>query len=268
MVADVRANVEHLIDLRPVVEDHLEANPELLNRIFQECGAAEFRFLVRSGWYFGALFGVIQAGVWCLFPNPWVLPIGGLLVGYATNWIALNLIFRPLEPHRLAGFTIQGLFLKRQAEVSQAFCRIVVEEVVTLPRLVQSLMSGDRADRSRAIVRLHVKPIVDDVVGRMGFVARLAVQAALGPANFASIKNSVADMAEREAPTPFEDERFARERGERVRLVITRRMERLPPVEFQNLLRPCFQEDELKLILVGAVLGGLAGLGQLLFVFG
>jgi hypothetical protein len=45
-------------------------------------------------------------------------------------------------------------------------------------------------------------------------------------------------------------------------------MESLPPEDFQDLLRPCFQEDEMKLILTGAVLGFLAGIAQLVFVFG
>ena len=44
-------------------------------------------------------------------------------------------------------------------------------------------------------------------------------------------------------------------------------MERLSPEQFQDLLRPCFQEDEMKLILAGAVLGLLAGVAQIVFVF-
>ena len=53
-----------------------------------------------------------------------------------------------------------------------------------------------------------------------------------------------------------------------VERLLRERMEELPSEDFQNLLRPCFQEDELKLILVGAVLGGLAGTAQLFLVFG
>lgn len=268
LVADVRANVDHLLDLKPVVEDHLERNPVLLNRIFQECGQREFQFLVVSGWYFGAAFGAIQALVWSLFPVWWVLPVGGLVVGYATNWIALNLIFRPLHPVSIAGFRIQGLFLKRQKEVSASFCRIVVQEVVTLQRLIEALLDGAHRERSRALLRRNIKPIVDDVAGRMGLVTKLAIQAAFGPASFAQIKDSVAAKAEAEAPLPFEDPAFSRERGSRVQALIQSRMELLPPEDFQDLLRPCFQEDELTLILVGAVLGGLAGLAQLWFVFG
>ena len=35
-----------------------------------------------------------------------------------------------------------------------------------------------------------------------------------------------------------------------------------------DLLRPCFKEDEMKLILVGAALGCMAGFAQLFLVFG
>lgn len=39
-------------------------------------------------------------------------------------------------------------------------------------------------------------------------------------------------------------------------------MNMLSPAEFQQVLRPIFQEDEFTLILAGGILGGLAGLLQ------
>jgi hypothetical protein len=50
--------------------------------------------------------------------------------------------------------------------------------------------------------------------------------------------------------------------------VFRTKMQALSPPEFVGFLRPVFQEDELKLIMVGAVLGMAAGIGQLYFVFG
>jgi hypothetical protein len=41
----------------------------------------------------------------------------------------------------------------------------------------------------------------------------------------------------------------------------------LTPAEFQNLLRPAFQEDEWILIVLGGVTGALAGWLQLIFGF-
>ena len=45
------------------------------------------------------------------------------------------------------------------------------------------------------------------------------------------------------------------------------RLAALPPKEFEGLLRPAFQQDEWILITVGAALGFLAGLAQLVFMF-
>lgn len=44
------------------------------------------------------------------------------------------------------------------------------------------------------------------------------------------------------------------------------RMKALPPEEFESILRSAFQEDELLLILIGAVLGALVGLGQAFYM--
>ena len=67
---------------------------------------------------------------------------------------------------------------------------------------------------------------------------------------------------------PFDHWPFNRDRARRAEELLRERMESLPPQEFQDLLRPCFQEDEMKLILTGAVLGFAAGFAQLVFVFG
>ena len=67
---------------------------------------------------------------------------------------------------------------------------------------------------------------------------------------------------------PFEDPVFNRERGAIVEKVISERMQALSSEEFQDLLRPAFQEDEWILIIVGGVLGAMAGMFQLLVVFG
>ena len=47
---------------------------------------------------------------------------------------------------------------------------------------------------------------------------------------------------------------------------LNEKMSNLSSAEFEGFLHPVFQEDELKLILVGAVLGMFAGFLQMLFL--
>ena len=86
---------------------------------------------MRSGLGFGFLFGVGQAAVWLYHPYRILLPLAGSVVGYATNWVAIKLVFEPVEPVDVLGMEVQGLFEKRQPEVSDAFAAFLRARVLT-----------------------------------------------------------------------------------------------------------------------------------------
>lgn len=264
LVDDIAENVEDLLDIKGMVIEKLSSDKKLLNRIFLECGDAEFRFIVNSGLYFGFLFGLVQMAVWYNYQNWWVLPLFGLLVGWATNWIALNVIFRPLHPKKIGPFSIHGLFLKRQPEVAASFCHIITHEILTVGNIIGAILKGPKGDRARNMVKKHIKPIVDETAG----VGKAFTQMAIGPTGFATLKGKVGEKAIELSQTSFNNPVFEADRARAVESIMVERMVALSSEEFQDLLRPCFQEDEFKLIMVGASLGLLAGIGQLVFVFG
>ena len=107
-------NIDQLLDIKLMVIRHLEAHPELANRIFLEMGEKELRFIINFGFFFGFVLGIPTIVLVELFRYWWVLPIAGTLVGYATNWLAIWMIFEPVEPRKVGRFTLHGLFLRRQ----------------------------------------------------------------------------------------------------------------------------------------------------------
>jgi uncharacterized membrane protein YheB (UPF0754 family) len=263
-LTDVGARLEQLLDFRWMVVHRLVEDRALLNRLFLESGAAEFRFLIDSGYYFGFLFGLVQLGTWLVWPGDWQLPAYGLAVGWATNWVALNLVFRPLHPHRIGPWTVQGLFLKRQKEVAAVWCRIVTREILTVRRFMASMIHGPHAELTRQTLLAHLGPVVEEAVAAAGPLARAAIE----PGDLAKITRSFERKALEVSADPLEDERFNEERAAVVERMLRERMEEMPAEQFQDLLRPCFKEDEWILIALGAALGALAGVGQILFVFG
>ncbi len=264
LVQEINNQVDSLFDIKEMVKEQLRENKELLNRLFQECGDKEFRFIINSGLWLGFIFGLIQTALWWFLPIDWVLPVCGLIVGLGTNWVALNVIFRPLNPVKVGPFRLQGLFLRRQKEVAGVFCNIVTHEVLTVSNIVEAMLNGPEGDRTRALIQKHVKPVVDEVAG----IGRPLTQLVMGPKGFAELKQRVGEKAVAISHHTFNDKMFNDDRAEAVERIMRERMEALAPVEFQNLLRPCFQEDELKLILIGGGLGFLAGLAQLILIFG
>ncbi|WP_404364638.1 DUF445 domain-containing protein [Marinobacter sp.] len=264
LVDDLAENIEGLLDIKGMVIERLASDKHLLNRIFLECGEAEFRFIINSGFYFGFLFGLVQMAVWYFYQEWWVLPVFGLLVGWATNWIALNVIFRPLHPKKIGPFQIQGLFLRRQAQVAESFCHIVTHEILTVGNIINAILTGPNGERARNMVKKHIKPLVDETAG----MGKALTQVAFGPTGFASLKHKVGERAIEISQTSFSNPVFEKDRAEAVKSIMVERMTALSSDEFQDLLRPCFQEDEIKLIMVGAALGFAAGVAQFVFVFG
>ncbi|MBA3979391.1 MAG: hypothetical protein C0462_02200 [Alcanivorax sp.] len=262
VVDDISKNVEDLVDLKHMISSQMREDKALMVKMFREVGDPEFRFVINSGIYFGFLFGLLQVPIFIYFPGNWVMPFFGFLVGVATNWLALNVIFRPLNPVRVGPFRIQGLFLKRQRDVAESFARLTTTEVVTLRNIMYQVVNGPRADRTKALIKRHMRPLLE------GGVVRTAAQLTVGPGGYADLKKAVEEKAVDLAVLPFEDPQFNRERGAIVERIMRERMEELSSEEFQALLRPAFQEDEWILIMVGGVLGMMAGFIQLFVVFG
>ncbi len=263
LLLDISEKIEDLVDLKELIINKLVKHPELLNKLFMESGQKEFKFLVNSGFIFGTLFGLIQLAVWKIYPKPWILPLFGALVGYITNYIAINLIFRPLYPVKLGPFTIQGLFLKRQNEVAKVWSKIVTREIFTIKLLVEGMIKGSKSKKTRQLIKKHLRPLVDKAVGTIRPLAQLTV----GIENYSKIKDKVAEIAVDVSIEPFDDPVFIEDRAKVMERFLTHRMTQLPPEEFQGLLRPCFKEDEFKVILLGGILGFLAGIAQWVWVF-
>ena len=73
--------------------------------------------------------------------------LGGAVVGYITNWIALKWIFEPLNPTRLGPFILQGMFLKRQKEVSIDFCEYLCKHIITSQQVWKNIFIDGRPQK-------------------------------------------------------------------------------------------------------------------------
>lgn len=264
MMNEIGENINHVLNLKHTVILQLQKEKRIVNRIFLECGSKEFAFIIKSGFYFGFLFGLIQMLVWYFYPAWWILPFFGILVGFATNWIALRIIFQPLNPKKIGPFILHGLFLKRQSEVADIWCEIVTEEIITIRNIINDMLTGPHSEYTQRIIRKHIRSVVDEAVG----ITKPLIQFTVGVKEFMNIKETATEKAIFATTTAFDDPVFNKDRAKVVKAMIQNRMEALSSEEFQYLLRPAFQEDELKLVILGAVLGFGAGIAQLFFIFG
>jgi uncharacterized membrane protein YheB (UPF0754 family) len=261
LVKDLGENIESLMDLKHMIVNHMEKDRALVVRAFLEVGDKEIAFVVNSSFWLGLTFGVVQMVLWLFFPVRWCLPLYGMGLGYLTNWVAINMVFRPLNPIYIGPWKLQGVFLKRQAEVSEKFSHLATLEMMSLKHIMTEVMTGKHADRTRALIKRHIGPLLE------GGVIRTAMQLTVGPAAYAALKMTITDKAMIMSLQPMEDPAFNRDRAGVIEKIFSDRMKLMTSQEFQDLLRPAFEEDEWIVIVMGAVMGFVAGWIQLIVGF-
>ena len=262
MMEDMKAHITELFDLKTMVINEMVNNKKLTVEIFLRCGKEEFKFIERSGFYFGFLFGVIQMFIWHFFPFWWILPLGGLLIGYLTNQLALKLIFEPKQAKTFGPWTVQGLFQKRQQEVSAEYAKIVTKKILTVQNIFESILRGPASDQLIDMTQKHIRESVDKITG----FSKTFIQLSQGTQKYERIKDIACDRFVAELPKSITAIFDYAEEALDIENTLRTKMSELPPEEFEGLLRPVFQEDEWKLILTGAILGAIAGFLQLIFL--
>ncbi|CAM9585691.1 unnamed protein product [Scytosiphon promiscuus] len=249
---DMQKQVTQVLDLKQMVVGEMLRDRSLMVSLFQRCGKAEFKFLVNSGFGFGFLLGVVQMFVWLVYDKPWTLPAGGAVVGYITNWLAIKLIFEPVNPVKLGPFVLQGLFLKRQDEVAVDFAEFFSSKVLTSNKLWKAMIDGSRAEAFQELVAARVEPFVSRASAVAGAnldglaVKGLALRAASKLGDHVHVLHD------------YTDKTLA------LRETMTVQMQKMSTRTFEGVLHPVFQEEEATLIVAGAILGAAAGFLQML----
>jgi uncharacterized membrane protein YheB (UPF0754 family) len=250
------------IDIDAIVRESMKDDRALLGRVLVDIAGPEFKFIERSGLWFGFLFGVIQMIVWIVYPAGWVLPAAGFFVGYITNWLALHLIFEPREPKQIGPFRIQGVFIKRQREVAASFADVIAGRVLTADNMMQHLSEGSNRQRVLDILESQVEESMQ-VYERDAMVGMLVSKDKLQEAK-ADLLDRVrnADMSDSRQIKTFADQ------SHHIRAQLEENLGALDADEFSGILRPVFQKDEWKLILAGGVIGTGIGALQVVLLFG
>ena len=285
LVTELTMNVESLVDMRDMVVSQMEGDRRLMVRMFLKVGQKEINFIWHISALIGMFFGLFQMIVWFVVPWHWTVPFWAAIWGFLTNWIAIWMVFNPVEPHyikypqffkrtadhrfpwikpvipRIGTYNIQGAFMKRQEEVSDVFASVVTEDLITLKSIMTEMMYGGKKDKTRRIVKRHINEIMETPL------VRTSLQLSLGPKEYAKLKTDLIDRSIEITMVPVSDPAFNASRAQKIYQMFRDRIRDLTPNEFQNLLRPAFQEDEWILIVLGGVTGFVAGLIHLFVAF-
>ena len=255
MFEQFRGQIDQVFDIKHMVVTNLVRDKATLNSIFQDIGRPAFGFLIRSGLWFGFLIGLIQMVVFGFTAWHLVLPLFGLLTGGLTDYVALQMIFRPIEKKTIfPGIKWQGVFQARREDVIRGYSALLAKEIFTPKAIMESLLTGPMSDKFYDIIETEITRTIDEQMGFAGKVIDV-----VGGTQYQSMKKTLtASIIERIPETSAHIERYTEERLDLENTMIEK-MAELTPLEYENLLRPAFKDDEWIIVVLGASLGFLFG---------
>ncbi|PID37578.1 MAG: hypothetical protein CR966_01235 [Pseudomonadales bacterium] len=298
LVVDLTTHVEELVDMRQMIVNKMENDRKLMVNMFIKVGQKELDFIWHISAVIGLFFGIVQMFLYWAVPVHETVPIFAMIWGFITNWIAIWMVFNPIYPHHfsflklfrlkiisipvgkligtrfnlpfllvipviphIARYNWQGGFMKRQEEVSEVFAGIVVRDLVTIEVIMNEMMYGNKALKTRELMKSHLYEMLESPI------VNTTLKVGLGRREFGQLKNTILDKSIDATMTPIRDPELNSSRANKIFGMFRDRIRALSPKEFQNLLRPAFQEDETTLIILGGLTGFVFGWIHLALVF-
>jgi len=161
---------------------------------------------------------------------------------------------------RIGPFWLQGMFLKRQVEVSEEFADCMTEKLLSSETLWHNILTGSGAARFSELLQRRTATFMAGTAA--------VLYGGTAPTEFAGreywaafegrVSSRVLELLPQELPLvhTYVDDALS------LRSTLKENLRKLSPHQFEGLLHPVFQEDELTLVLVGSVLGLAVGYGQ------
>lgn len=186
------------------------------------------------------------------------MPASGLIIGIFTNWLGINMIFKPVEPHLICGgyLNIQGVFLKRQVQVAEELAKVICKELVNARKMLEyAVKATGTMDAILDIYQKHMTDAISQVLGRAHRILPMFV----GPDAVSGMKDEVVEETIAELPNHSREIEEFMDRAFNLPDTIRVRLAGLQPKVFEGMLHPVFEQDEWMVLLLGGVLGLVVG---------
>lgn len=256
ILREMRSDLSRYVDIQFLAVTTLIRNKDKLNDLMRSLSTDAMAFVRRSGIYFGLGIGLVQMVAWAVFQNPWIMPAFGFGVGFVSDYIALNMLFRPLQPTRYLGlFTFQGLLHAQREKITRDYARILAEDLFSPENLFEGIFNGPGADKLYALVAKEVHAAIEAQTG----VVTPLVSLAVGTTRYRQMKESAAQLIIERLPATLADAQDYTMSVIDLEGTIVEKMSQLDNDEYESILRPVFKDDEPLMIAVGAILGGIVG---------
>lgn len=197
-------------------------------------------------------------------PDLWTwitIPAIGGLIGWSTNWLAVKMIFRPIEPTSILGFRVQGLVGRRQHELAKAIGRVVGNHLVEHKDVVKSLNKLDFHGILGGVLDKGLGPKIQELRGLPligGFLTEERVR---------DIRSSIVDGIMKHKEAVLDEVERGLAKGLDVPSLVEKKVATFAVEKLEALILEVAGRELRAIEVLGGVLGILIGIAQVCFVW-
>jgi len=89
---------------------------------------------------------------WWLYTIPFI----SAFIHWLTIWMALKLLFHPRHPKKILGFTLHGVFPKRQKQIAESLGRIVGQELLSFGDIEKTITNPENVQKILPLAEAHI----------------------------------------------------------------------------------------------------------------
>ncbi|MBS3780309.1 MAG: DUF445 family protein [Desulfovermiculus sp.] len=184
-----------------------------------------------------------------------VSPLICAFIGWMTNYLAIRMLFHPRQPLNILGWTWQGLFPKRQAELAARLGQLVESELLSHQDIRRVIDDPEFQVRLRTLVENAVHRFVQGKLTSLHPLLNTLLRGTVAD----RVQDMIVEEMERFLPDLIEQAATELESQIHIEHIVREKIEGFSPERLETLLFSMLKKEFWFIEIVGGVLGLAVG---------
>lgn len=191
------------------------------------------------------------------------IPVISAFIGYITNLIAIKMLFHPRKPLKVFGFTIQGIFPKRQKQFATKLGKLVGEELLSFQDIEEKITREDNIKKLHPVIESHIDDFLRNKLGsKMPMIAMF-----IGDKTITELKGIFIQELEAIFPDIMKNYIGNLRQDLDLEKIVTKKVEEFSSDRLESILYQIMAKEFRFVEILGGILGFLIGLIQVAITY-
>lgn len=194
--------------------------------------------------------------------NKWLylIPFISAFIGWFTNWIAIKMLFHPKLPKKFLGITFQGIFPKRQKQFAVHLGKLVSNELISFKEIEEKIINPDNLQKVMPVVDEHIENFLKTKLS----ASMPMLSMFIGEKTIAQLKGVFMEELQILFPELMKNYMGTLQQQLDLEKIVQQKVEAFSSDKLEEILNAIMSKEFRFVEIIGAVLGFLIGLLQVL----